>query len=202
MSERVLRTLPAANYCDDDGDTPPKRSKSKPRQNNRTAKRRLRLKSVPITDSCSEIITPKPNQTSKTTKRTLRLRSAPPACSWPEIVSTNCSLSNRLVELNKILLQKSDDLLKSQQKLHNAELTIIELKRFAAEKGNKIQQLERQLVPPKSNDGLIILEDDLDSSHNKVNEGEFAAIFMNHGHRCHYLITYYLFCRCCEQRIS
>lgn len=95
----------------------------------------------------------------------------------PDVVATNCNLSNRLIDLNKVVMKKSDDLLKMQELYHNENVKNIKLETIVAEKDNKILQLERTIKDMKESQychDLIQLDDSVPCINQNIDEGEFV----------------------------
>lgn len=80
-------------------------------------------------------------QTPAPAKRTHRFHNA----SYGDVVSSNCMLANKVVDLNKAIMEKNDELLKTQRMYHDEVIKNMTLKSVLDEKKNKIIQLERKL---------------------------------------------------------
>lgn len=67
----------------------------------------------------------------------------PVSVSVSDVVATNCMLSNKFVDLNKPLMEKTDNLLEMQKLQHDEKVENLKLKTIIAEKDSKIMELER-----------------------------------------------------------
>lgn len=139
MSDRNLRKQPVVNYCDDD-------DKGAREDRNHVNKGNKRLKTkdaaaVKCTSRCA-------SNTADTVS---------------DLASTNCKLSNKVIDLNKVLLEKNDSLLNMQSLYHGKVVQNIELRTIAGEKSSKINQLQRELKDMKDGqycEDLINLDDE------------------------------------------
>lgn len=60
-------------------------------------------------------------------------------------IAMNCKLTNEVIDTKKLLLAKSDDLLKMQQQFYEKEIACKTLEAKVAEQDGKINELEKRI---------------------------------------------------------